>query len=558
MAQVFDVLSDLNATGRALETFARQTREWRILSHRLFDIRDGLDAGELSLDAWQRKFEIPSNRHSTYPQALFGYHGLRRIEGTLQSVNTVAHAIRNDINSIVGQALKVRPLKDKTLSADLRYSDQEVESCLDCIRRKPTKSRKFVYCAFKHTDDLETHLEQLHRKLTLLERLSDSYLDSEHPDLFHGLRRLPGRRDTPKPGHSRDHVIQQKLLDGLSARKDAELLHRASNGNHIHIGLAVPQIHRRDFAFLLSLNGEKHEVLMHPVKIKAVSDSSRVQREMATAIPALLQHTHESCYMLPSASSSAGFQVSSPPSTILSNLEFKYPLSTLIRERNDCLTHQFLHPHDQSALACGVAHNTYRLIGSPWLDFLDSHNVRCRKNAAGQWTSMLCAAPADTSITDAVEQYRAANLDPRDRRDITKHMHIFRIGLVLAEFALQSPIGTLSFNPITCTIDILVPGPHGRNEVVEVEEIAAEVERKTNVFLGNMVAFCLSVLRDDEGPREKSAEHRYFEEVLEQAEELEGLMREWRRGSPGGSVVGSVVGTPRSSRSVRSGNVYVY
>jgi hypothetical protein len=562
MAHVFDTIDGLNSTGRALATFARQVKAWRLVASRLDDVREGLGAAELSLDAWQQKFDVQPNRPDAYLRVLFGNQGCRRICKALESIDVAANSVRIDVNKIVERALWKSRTGKNTSDDTLRYVDDEVEASLRWIRRNPSRSRRFLYSAISHTDDLELHLEHLYRKLTLLERLSDEYIEKEHPDVLQALRRLPGRRDIPKTSTSRPHTLQHKLLDGLAARKDAELLHRASKGSSIHIGLSVPQIHKRDFAFLLSLNDTMQEVLMHPVKITAVNDSSRVQSTMSTAIPSLLNNTHESCYMLPSVHSSAGFQVSIPPSAILAPLEYKNPFSTLIRERQESLTNQELYPHDQAALACGLASNVFRLIGSPWLNFLDCGNVRCRKNAAGQWTSMLEAVPGDATITDALDDWIVGGMDYQRgvEKELVKSTQMFRIGLVLAEVALQSPIGHIAFDPSTSTVTVLASGTDGMSKVVETAEIAAEVERKTNVFLGNMVWSCLEALHneDEEDGKQDSQEAVYYEDVLGQAGELEKLTKEWRRGSPAGSIGGSAVGTPRSARSARSGNVYVY
>ena len=558
MAQVFDILSDLEATGRALGTFARLVREWPLLSDRLFDIREGLAATELSLEAWQQKFDIRPDRQDIYLQVLFGHQGCGRIGRSLESIDVAARAVRNDVDSVVGQAARSRPQQNSSGDAP-RYSDEDVEIYLRRIQSKPSRSRRFIYSTINHTDDLEMHLEHLHRKLTLLERLSDFHLTNSHPNIFLPLHRLPGRRNISPPSVSHH---QHKLLDGLAARKDAELLYRASLGQTIHIGLSVPQIHKRDFAFLIALDDTStmQEVLMHPVKITAVNDTSRVQSTMATAIPSLINNTHESCYMLPLAASSAGFQVSIPPSAVLAPLEFKHPLSTLIRGPPHSLMHQVLCAHDQVALACGLAHSALRLIGSPWLGFLDCGNVRCRQDAKGRWTSMLDAGSSDAAVTDTLEDWIATGIDRgRDSKELVNATQIFRIGLVLAELALHSPIGHITFDPPTSTVNILVQGASGISEVVSMEEIAAEVERKSNVFLGNMVGSCLSILHLKEGEHEKrgangeSVEAVYYEAVLGQTEELEKVMRDWRRGSPADSIVG----TPRSARSARSG-VYIY
>lgn len=54
MAEVLGILTGLLAVGQALESFAQQTREWKRLSDRLFDIKEGLDCNKLALERWKR------------------------------------------------------------------------------------------------------------------------------------------------------------------------------------------------------------------------------------------------------------------------------------------------------------------------------------------------------------------------------------------------------------------------------------------------------------------------------------------------------------------------
>ena len=151
-------------------------------------------------------------------------------------------------------------------------------------------------------------LKRLNQKLATLERLSDFYLEKEHVDIFSEIERLPGRHLIIRAGDRRSDTIESQLLDVVRAQKDAERLHRCSALSHrLHIGISVPRVHRRDFAFLLSMHGTSHEVLVQPVTIKAVHDPSMVANDLATALSTLASKTQDSCYMVPTLSTSAGF-----------------------------------------------------------------------------------------------------------------------------------------------------------------------------------------------------------------------------------------------------------
>jgi hypothetical protein len=544
MAEVIGIITGLYAAGQALQTFANQIQKWKRLSERLFDIREGLEFTELSLDSWQSKFDIQAHRPDLHMRILFGKEGQERVMATLASIHSINRTIKTDINRVRGIPLKVPSVRSSHGDSDHTANEQLVRECLWKIQRNTSWSRKFVLSVLGKAEDLEARIERLHHKLIILERFSDLYFAKEHPDVFSEIRRLPGRRVIIKVGDGRTDILPRKVLDALATRKDAELLHRASGHDRVHIGISVPQISNHDFAFLLSLNGRTHEVLAAPVKVKQVNDPSRVLKNFATAVSALINKTHDKCYMMPSSSTSIGFHVDHPPTNLLADLEHKDSLSTIIRGQNTYLGSQTLYSQDQCAIASGIAQGCFRLIGSQWLSFLDCTNVRWRRTKDGKWTSMLTAMPGSLSTTRTLERCHTANRQRRDDRNLSKHIHIFRIGLVLAELALKSPISYIDFDGTTYTTRLYV----NDGEEVNANEIASRVEMRSNVFLGNMVFFCLNVLQDSQAMADKSVEGSYFQDVFKQAEELDRLVRaDRRRGGLSRSPLGSGVNTPRSA-----------
>ncbi|KAF2252521.1 hypothetical protein BU26DRAFT_258061 [Trematosphaeria pertusa] len=529
MAEVLGIISGLYGTGQALGKFAKELQNWQLLSERLFDITEGLHVAELTLAHWQHKYDIQERRHPIYTEVLFGRKGWERIQGTLGSIKITSRTIRDDVDSVVGRALKASSIP-VTSYADALDDEELVKACLRRIRRNMAWSKKFVYSVLGKADDLELRLRRLHWKLSLLERQTELYLEKEHPEVYQTIKRLSGRRVILKIDDGRMDAIQHNIVDALSARRDADLLHRASgHGNRVHLGLSVPQIHKRDFSFLLSLNGHTHEVLVRPVRIKAIYDQSRVQSDISSAASSLIRNTHQPCYLLPSTSHSAGFEISIPPTDILAALEYKDSLSTLIRAQDPLLSQQVLYPQDQCALAGGIAQGTFRLIGSQWLHFLDCKNIRWRRNASGQWTTMMAAVPGDGSITRTLRRCLDAEQARRVPRDLTKHIQIFRIGLVLAELALKTPINYIDFDAGTATVKIHIRGLNEDDDVVDAEGIAAEVEKQTNILVGNMVFFCLSVLQDRDVMADRNVESGYYKDVVSQAEELRGFIEKERR-----------------------------
>jgi len=561
MASIPAVLNDLYTNSSILDHFAIHTSNWDILSSQLIDIREGINAVELSLQSWQRKYDIHDRRPHVYMHVLFGRQGWERIEQALESIAIVSQTVGEHIDGVIKSALRAKP---RGTTPSSHYDKTLVIASLHRLRDHPSWSRKFVYSALSKTEALQMQLLRLHRKLSVLERLSDLYLESENPDTFaHLLTRLPGRRTLLQDSELRAGDMQDRLLDVVSARKDAELLYRASvlapsliegekETSIVHIGLHVPQIHKRDFAFLLSLApGESHEILTHPVRIKAVNDPGRVQSDFSTALPALLRANDlgfgDPTYMLPSSSSSSGFQVSSPPSDILAPLEFKDSIATIVREQDVALSQQVLYPHDQVSLICGIAVGCWRLLGTTWLDVLDSENVRWRRGREGKWTVMMASVPGNPSTTSVLDIWRS---NAAKDRDSLKRVQIFRLGLLLAEIALRIPVSPID----EAGLNFIVGGIREEDGVsIDAVEIAAGVEASTNILVGNVVFACLSIFLENSENREvdEDIDRVFYRDVLGQVEELEGMVR-----MNTDIRLGGVVGTPRSRRSERSSAVY--
>jgi hypothetical protein len=526
MAEVIGIITGLITAGQLLESFALEIRRWKRLSDRLFDIREGLDVVELALASWKRKFQIEERHRRVYMEVLFGKQGCDRIIATLGSIAIITRIVRGDISKIIGRALQAQSGKTPHGNNDSDFDELLVKDCLRRIRQNTTWSRKFALSVLGKADELEKRLERLDKKVGVLERFSDYFLEREHPDVFAEMKRLGGRRVILKVGDGGTDDLGKHLKNSMAARDDAQLLHKASGqGNRVHIGLSVPHIGDRDFDFLLNLEGRTDEVLVRPVKIKAVNNSPRVKSDFTAVVPALRSNPQADHYVLPSAASSDGFHIKIPPANHLVDLEHKDSLAAIIRNRDTYLGSQILYPQDQSAIASGIAQGALRLIGSRWMEFLDCSNIRWRRAKDGQWTSMLTAVPGNASTTRSLDQCYTANRNARGGRDLTKHIQIFRIGLVLTELALKSPVSYVDYD-VTCnSVKLFI----NDGEEVDAAELAEAVQRENNVLLGNIVFYCLNVLQDKDKMKDKAIEADYFKEVLKDAKELDGLLQKDRR-----------------------------
>ncbi|KAJ4990746.1 hypothetical protein SVAN01_03755 [Stagonosporopsis vannaccii] len=529
MAEINGIAPGISAAGQALDIFAQQIRQWRVASDRLFDLCQGLAVCQHVFERWQHKWEVSDSQPTVYLRALFGLEGCQNIRLTLKSIYEISECLQDHVDEIIGRALRFQP--DMSTQSRLRGKEL-VEECLQRIRRRSSWKYKFILSVWIRAESMAKSLRRLEIDLRVLESHTNYYLEKEHPDIFSATKYPPGRKLTLRFEADRSATVKDRITDTLAAQRDAELLHRASNsGDRIHIGLSVPRVHPKDFAFLLSLAGRTHDFLVRPVRITANAKDPRVPTQLSSAVPNLTatrRRPSSPCIIKPS-SSTDGFELTTPPIPLLSALEPKAPLSTIFISRSTDLHSQTLYTRDQNALAVGIAQSALRLLGTPWLRSLDSTNIRWRRTADGQWTSMLTSVPSDAQTTRTLDAVCAAYTS--NPRDLTRHTHIFRIGLVLAELCLKTRI-RVSFNTHTQTITLIVRDGQDVREA-DVTQIAAEVDLRCNTFLGEMVFFCLGTLTDKTKLAERDVQGGYCGVVVSSAEGLERLVRMPRRRGTG-------------------------
>ena len=219
MAEVLGVISGLYTAGQALHTFALEIRQWRRLSERLFDIKEGLDFAKLSLDSWQQKYDIQVHRPDVHTRILFGKEGHERITATIGTVNVITGSIKSDIKRVRGLALNFESRRGYYGETQHLSNEDRVKECLWRIRHNTTWSRRFELSVLGKANDLEERLRRLYQKLTMLERFTDFYLEREHAEIFSEVKRLPGRRVIIKVGDGRTDTIQSRVLGRRSRPK---------------------------------------------------------------------------------------------------------------------------------------------------------------------------------------------------------------------------------------------------------------------------------------------------------------------------------------------------
>jgi hypothetical protein len=138
-----------------LESFAQQTRKWKLLSDRLFDLREGLEDIDFALARWKHRYQVEERHRRIYMEVLFGKQGCERITNTLGSIRIITRDIQEEINKLVGRALQVRFLKAPLDGNDNNFDEILVKDCLHRIRQNTSWSQKFALSVLGKADDLE-------------------------------------------------------------------------------------------------------------------------------------------------------------------------------------------------------------------------------------------------------------------------------------------------------------------------------------------------------------------------------------------------------------------
>lgn len=382
-----------------------------------------------------------------------------------------------------------------------KFDKRMFERTIRRIEQHTTWPRRFSMAVTQKADDLDRYLSRFNTKLQNLERFSDFYLEETQPDLYgrdprflraEGMKLLEER--------AKDHV--------LYARQDASSLYRAyatGDGLTCHLALAILQdkqvrqtsVPEKDFQFLLSNETKTYEVVAHPTNYPSASVRRTLPKTLADAFKAVSRASQEPVDLLPpKASGGDGFVLSIAERARLSNIERQQPLSVVIK-RATVNERDALDYRDRLAVAGTLVEGCHRLLGTPWLDRLDSNNIRGLRSRDKAWTAMLGFDTGKRSVTETLDEMATG------RAGVSlHHCQIFRLGLILIEVAL----GTL-ISYVEVSQDPRVPGVNvvikelGGDQKLHASTVATAVENRTSMMYGDIVYFCLSVLQNGDKMR---------------------------------------------------------
>jgi len=541
----------LREVARTLGELSSATSIWRALSNRLLDLQDSLEAAAIAFTSWQNKLHIDEGRAKprSYFQTLYGARGWTHIEGAINLVLSATRTVEKDTEAIVDKAFtaarsKVSTTNMGTLTQNLRR-----------IQQNSTLTRRFYQTTSRYMDSLEEHIEDLHRNIGRLERLSQYHIETEHGTLLlpSTSTKLPGRFKRaqlagPEKTDSRGTNPQWAELhrEAQSTKVDAKDLFSARDEDtQTRIGFYTPDRRkesRRDFVVLVtSEDGLIHEIVVHPVTITVARRGILLHQTLSDAISATLRSPNQTTYLLPSQTSSEGFFLLSVSDR---------PIFVGLEKEDTALNSTIIPTKDQIGIACGIARGAFRLLSTPWLqlEYLHSQNFNWCRRGENAWAITLTTAYM-SHVTRNIHNLQSLKL----RIFTPSHKQIFSIGMILVDLTLKSPALVLD-NDKSAGILRIYKYTIEPDAESNAAGIAADVEYETNnLLLGSMVFFCLSVLQNKELIAESEAgiQKRYYEEVVTVASQLEDLLAEDGLGAKEEDATGSISPSHRIDHAVR-------
>ena len=368
---------------------------------------------------------------------------------------------------------------------------------------------------------MDAQIDRFNTKLTNLERLAEGHLLDTHPSLF--------SKDPSQWPQERQGLIQDGMRDEMRravrhTREDAESMHSAWAANddtkcHLAITNSGDQSSReaimsQHLYFVLANSERAKEIQVKPVRFEG-SQVKTLPDNLNDVSKSIYRSSQRDHYLLPpGALDGSGFKIYACPRSSLAKLDAQRPLSALLNQAQKTKLGS-LKTEDKLAVAVGLIEGSYRYLGTPWLNYLDSANVRGDRASNGTWTALLQAKPGNKAVSQALTQLSAKG--PYKSLGLESHKQIFRLGVVLTELAVGSLVSYAEASD-----DIKVPGVSlvfqdiAEDDRLSADEIAAEVENRTgSEIYANLVKFCLSVLQSRTKIKTLRVDDAYEKELLD-------------------------------------------
>jgi hypothetical protein len=277
-------------------------------------------------------------------------------------------------------------------------------------------------------------------------------------------------------------------------------VYRSSRSPGIRFHEYIQDVHEdRHFQFLLQYTGISYPIVIRPVRFEGThraKDQIRFTNSFIGVIAEL--EREELCNLTTMDVEPKRFRIQKYEGPVLKDLN-------RIAKFEEQLAHLPLKAKAQ--VAHTIAAGLFRIIGSPWGDYLEGDNLAATRINRRRWAVGMAAVSANSRIAMVLEamegEYQVAGISH------AVHGQIFRLGVILAELGLGTTLRRVRVSGDKIKLDF----GRGYNSTVSV---ASEVQTKTgSQYWYKVVSFCLGVYQRRDYLGKRSLDYEFEKLVLE-------------------------------------------
>jgi len=510
--EAFTVIKAINEAKDIVGQFVDLVSRYVQLPERVNVLHHQLRGCECALNSWKNVWGVEKHQSFGYYKCMWGENGWQEVQSVVATLLVIFRNVNNEIKGLVDCVTR---RARRPLPPNAPFDEKIVKEGVKRIQKRLGWWLRFKYSIKQQASKMESQIREFNSELRALRRISIYWAELHHGQIFsrHGRIKMEVRRKA---------IMESEPSTSRTLRQRANELHEAFETNRnvsCMVGLTTITVKNaqskrdetstpdpdRDFQMLIKGDGATQEVLV----VHVVDRGKRHQgyRNFTDAFRQLSRNAGE-----PTSKSELEFVRLSTASTREDSGYRMYRTSDAGLEnlaRQDCLADQLYRwnsKRDRIQIAYTLAQGYMRLLGTPWLEYVECDHIHARLLGGDSWAGMLDARPSGEDITEALEQTKQ-NFQ-HQRLKLTQHAQIYRLGIVLVEIAKQDSIEGVKVIDGSGLRIVL------QDDALDPDRVARSAEDSMIDGYRAVVYFCLSVFENEERRAVADLTEDFVAEVL--------------------------------------------
>jgi hypothetical protein len=543
-----EVIAILGACKNGFEVLGKLfglVQRYRHFPKSVIGLKHEITGCHYALEGWQRKWGVEPGS-SEQLEKNWGKNGWKDVSGVLANLMNIRNGLIREINELVRCATNDKKIPDHKIVFDDRLqllARKNIES----MKRNTSAWKRFTYACKEQAGKIQDKIQLFDRQLNALNRISDGAAEKVHgaAEKVHvGAEKVHGTDSSSLLTRLESQSVITKVT-GRSLRffqeqqTDAILLHKAFKaGKEVKCYLGIMGVSKSatdtipqkrliirnvrsgkkhgenkstsqavikfggdgtplrppaprsdlDHHFLLSDSLSVEELLVQPMRFDKKGENLTRDGYLESFSGSLEWFRRNiplpGQLLPPSGSFEQGFLLWKTVDADLAALYMARPLQEQLGRWS---------LQEKIEIGHGLSWGLFRILGSPWGDYIESWNLRVERTRKASLATLLQACSSEEDYSKMLERATTNLLAPSSQSK--KHSQIYRLGILLVELALSREISILEYDRDIgprIVLDWLdwKPWDHVR--------IAAEVQSAMGEKFGDIVFFCLSVFQNKE------------------------------------------------------------